>query len=380
MSEGVPLPFRLLAITDHELGLPDLHCLSQSTGGAALLFRDKDLPKPERFEQARHLRQQTRDLGLPLLIHGDAEIARDIGAEGLHLSASATAVDAPGLLLGCSCHDESELARAAELGADYVTLSPVLASPGKGRPLGWRSFARLAAACPLPVFALGGLGPDDLPRARSHGAWGVAGIRNFLALALLALSLACGPQEANDDDSSTLPDDDDSEGDDDDSSPPTPVDIPLPAGFALECGETEPNDIAITENSFNFADPPWTVATDCGSVEEEATGPLFHATGHIEDIVVGSWNGDNDTFAVRFERSVQPRGVLRWDPLQGDLDARFYCPRVGGWTDLFSGGLASAELAESAEASLSIDAGSTCYLFVVGYGGLVSDYDFWLED
>ena len=41
------------------------------------------------------------------------------------------------------------------------------------------AFAALGAACPLPVFALGGVGPADLATARAHGAFGVAGIRAF---------------------------------------------------------------------------------------------------------------------------------------------------------------------------------------------------------
>ena len=41
--------------------------------------------------------------------------------------------------------------------------------------------ARLVADARLPVYALGGVGPDDLQRARAAGAQGVAGIRAFLA-------------------------------------------------------------------------------------------------------------------------------------------------------------------------------------------------------
>ena len=82
--------------------------------------------------------------------------------------------------MGCSCHDQAELARAEAAGVDFVTLSPVLASPGKGAPLGWDRFEALARTTRLPVFALGGVGPEDLEEARRLGAFGVAGIRGFV--------------------------------------------------------------------------------------------------------------------------------------------------------------------------------------------------------
>jgi len=60
-------------------------------------------------------------------------------------------------------------------------VSPVLATashPGAA-PLGWDGLHRLLDDAPLPVYALGGLAPGDLARARAAGAHGVAGISAF---------------------------------------------------------------------------------------------------------------------------------------------------------------------------------------------------------
>jgi 8-oxo-dGTP diphosphatase len=83
--------------------------------------------------------------------------------------------------VGASCHDARELDHAARLGADFATLSPVqrTASHPDVQPLGWDRFARWVADARLPVYALGGVGPPDLARARAAGAQGVAGIRGF---------------------------------------------------------------------------------------------------------------------------------------------------------------------------------------------------------
>lgn len=172
------LPFTHIAITDQSSVATDLEGLAAL--GGALLLRDKHNVPAAREDLAQTLRAATTKLDIPLIVHGDAALARRVAADGLHLPSHTPPRAIAGLIVGCSCHDETELDRAVSAGIDYVMLSPVLASPGKGPPLGWDRFAALAQSCPLPVFALGGLGPEDLAQARTHGAWGIAGIRGFL--------------------------------------------------------------------------------------------------------------------------------------------------------------------------------------------------------
>lgn len=83
--------------------------------------------------------------------------------------------------VAASCHDAAEIARAVAVDCDFVVVGPVLPTASHpGAPvLGWDGLATLCRGCPLPVFALGGVGPDDLDTARAHGAFGVAGIRAF---------------------------------------------------------------------------------------------------------------------------------------------------------------------------------------------------------
>jgi 8-oxo-dGTP diphosphatase len=120
-----------------------------------------------------------------LLLNHDIELARELGV-GVQLRAAQLRELrerplSPGAWVGASCHDAEELDLAARLGADFATLSPVnpTASHPEATPLGWERFAQLVADARLPVYALGGVGPDDLQRARAAGAQGVAGIRAF---------------------------------------------------------------------------------------------------------------------------------------------------------------------------------------------------------
>ena len=78
-------------------------------GGAALLqYRFKDVEPGLAREQAAALRRLTRELGVPLIVNDDLELALAVGADGVHLGRDdASAADArrrwPGGILGVSC-------------------------------------------------------------------------------------------------------------------------------------------------------------------------------------------------------------------------------------------------------------------------------------
>jgi 8-oxo-dGTP diphosphatase len=86
-----------------------------------------------------------------------------------------------GRLFSASCHNEDELSQAEALRADFVVLSPVqiTASHPEARALGWQQFTAMVENSSLPVFALGGLSGDDIEKAWSCGAQGVAAISAF---------------------------------------------------------------------------------------------------------------------------------------------------------------------------------------------------------
>ena len=121
-----------------------------------------------------------------VLFNGNAETARAIGADGLHLNsrelhAYQTRPLRASHLLAASCHSAADLAQAGKVGADFALLSPVLPtrSHPDAEPLGWDGFAALSDATSMPVYALGGMRPALLDTAWRHGAQGVAGIRGL---------------------------------------------------------------------------------------------------------------------------------------------------------------------------------------------------------
>ena len=154
------------------------------TGLRLIQVRDKGWPFAQRLWFAEAVRRIAGQRGALVLINDDEDIARRIGADGLHLSAAGVAacLQRPDFAwVGASCHGADELRRAAELGLDYALLGPVLPTPTHpaATGLGWAEFARLIAGTPLPVFALGGMRSGMLAFAQEHGAHGIALMRGW---------------------------------------------------------------------------------------------------------------------------------------------------------------------------------------------------------
>jgi thiamine-phosphate pyrophosphorylase len=160
-------------------------------GGVRLVqLREKDLCSAEVFRLATELRILTNYYGARLLINDRIDIALAAGADGVQLGISSLPVSAVrGLLgsqmiIGYSAHDIDEARRAQADGADFVTFGPVYATPSKaafGEPCGVAKLAEVAAALHIPVYALGGINPDNSAAVLNAGARGIAVISAVLA-------------------------------------------------------------------------------------------------------------------------------------------------------------------------------------------------------
>lgn len=144
--------------------------------------REPTLAEAARRAFAQRAVALCRRHGARVLIHGEPALARETGADGVHLPARQLALlsarpDFP--LVAASCHTPQELEHAAQLGCDFVVYGPVRESathPGQAG-LGWAAFAAQVGVPPAPTFALGGLGSGDLDAASAAGAHGIAAIR-----------------------------------------------------------------------------------------------------------------------------------------------------------------------------------------------------------
>lgn len=148
-----------------------------------ILYRDKD--NGNYAEQASHFVRISRSYkNLKIFIHQDIELAKKLGADGVHLSSTqfcdiAKAKDL-GLIVIISTHTREEIFMAKDLGADAVTYSPIFVSPNKGNPKGLEDLKEAIRESDIDIFALGGIVTEEHIRSLEKiGVYGFASIRYF---------------------------------------------------------------------------------------------------------------------------------------------------------------------------------------------------------
>ena len=147
------------------------------------LYRDKT--NPNYAIQAEHFVEVcTQFEGLKSFIHSDVDLARELNADGVHLTSTQfdkiEYAKSLSLEVIISTHTHEEVLNAESLGVDAVTYSPIFASPGKGEPKGVEDLKELLLKTNIDVFALGGIVSEEQINAiEETTAFGFASIRYF---------------------------------------------------------------------------------------------------------------------------------------------------------------------------------------------------------
>lgn len=175
MHSQSPLPKSgLYAITDQELtrdrGL--LSCVAQvlEAGAAIVQYRDKTAGQAQRRERAEALLALCGQFNVPLIVNDDVRLAREIGADGVHVGrdddavGKARAVLGPTAIIGASCYHELSLAqRAVDDGATYIAFGRFFTSKTKpGQALADEKLLEQARRqFAVPIAAIGGINADN---------------------------------------------------------------------------------------------------------------------------------------------------------------------------------------------------------------------------
>ncbi|MFD3323891.1 thiamine phosphate synthase [Streptomyces sp. NPDC058701] len=157
-------------------------------GGVDIVqLRDKGMEAGEELDHLRVFAEAARRHGKLLAVNDRADVAHAIGSDVLHLGQgdipvpAARAVLGGQVLIGRSCHAESEVdAAAAEPGVDYFCTGPCWPTPTKpGRFAPGLGLVRYAASLEQdrPWFAIGGIDRTNLDEVLDAGATRVVVVR-----------------------------------------------------------------------------------------------------------------------------------------------------------------------------------------------------------
>ena len=185
--------WRLYVIVDlaasGDRDMADLAAAAIRGGADVIQLRDKAASPGDLLKEALRLLPVTRAAGVPLIINDWAEVARSVGADGVHLGQDdmpireARRLLGPGSLIGKSTHSlEQALAAQAE-GADYIGLGPILPTPTKpdARSVGAELISQVTPRIRVPIVCIGGIDAANAQEVLEAGATCLAVVRAVCA-------------------------------------------------------------------------------------------------------------------------------------------------------------------------------------------------------
>ncbi len=151
-------------------------------GVTCVQLREKNQSNEEIIAQAEQLLPVCRRYGVPLIINDRPDIAKAVGADGVHVGLSDMGIErareilGPDFLIGGSAHNVEEALQAQRAGADYLGCGAVFGSTTKTNvtTLAHEELRAICDAVSIPVCAIGGITLDNLDLLAGTGIDGVA--------------------------------------------------------------------------------------------------------------------------------------------------------------------------------------------------------------
>ena len=172
----------LYAITDSRLiGKRLIESVEAAIKGGAIVvqYRDKSGDYARRVGEAAALQGLCRAHDVLFIVNDDLQLAAQIGADGLHIGQDDDSLDSarqrlgPEAIIGLSCYNRFELAKAAEAnGADYVAFGRFFSSnikPGAVQA-SIELLERARDEIDVPVVAIGGITAENGAQLVEAGA------------------------------------------------------------------------------------------------------------------------------------------------------------------------------------------------------------------
>lgn len=168
----------ILCVTNRALCTEDFFTRLQTLAAAqpyGIILREKDLSEYAYRTLARRALDICERYGTPLILHSFPAVAEALQCERVHIPLPVLRkTDNPFPVLGTSCHSLDEALEAEALGCTYITVGHIFDTDCKaGLPGRGLDFLRsVCEAVTIPVYAIGGIRPDNIAAVRACGASG----------------------------------------------------------------------------------------------------------------------------------------------------------------------------------------------------------------
>ena len=152
-------------------------------GGITMLqLREKNMPYEELRQTAIELQKLCRSYHIPFIINDYVELAREIGADGVHVGQSDCSVLearrflGSNVIIGATAKTVEQALTAQEQGADYLGSGAVFGSRTKldAKPMEHELLQQICKAVNIPVVAIGGITGKNITELKGKGMAGVA--------------------------------------------------------------------------------------------------------------------------------------------------------------------------------------------------------------
>lgn len=158
-------------------------------GVTAVQYREKNLNQKEYMKTAFEIKKICNKYKVPFIINDSPVLAREIGADGVHVGQNDAPVDQARLLLGddkiigTSAHNVEEALKAQEDGADYIGVGAVFGSKTKTDVFSMNpeKLNVIADSVNIPVVAIGGVNEENIHMLCNSNISGIAVISAILA-------------------------------------------------------------------------------------------------------------------------------------------------------------------------------------------------------
>ena len=158
-------------------------------GVTFLQLREKNLAKEQFLQEAKAIKKLTDLYHVPFVINDNVEVAKECGADGVHVGQSdMQARDirrllGPDKIIGVSARNVEQAQKAKESGADYIGVGAVFGTKTKA-DANYVSIDELKTICKsvdIPVVAIGGINETNVMQLQGSGIDGVSVISAIFA-------------------------------------------------------------------------------------------------------------------------------------------------------------------------------------------------------